>query len=312
MSGMSDGKPVPGIGQKSDNPISSINTVASAVVSKENKNPTAESTVATKETSKPEQTDNQVTPVQSQIENVTKGVGNMLQLPVAKAVSAVSDASSPPISATALPGDTPQTASNDYNIGIALYTKGNGNTANVITVVDGPGIKNICSQMNQMSGMNVPPAAAVPIVQMDNIASAAANAVTSGMKENTDDNIISASPNLQNQNNKESLFRKLDKGLYNTGEKFAKSYLQRRGIMPKDKNIKNSLESMTGFDSKKADDAISAAKRFLSEPAKGGKSRTAKRRASIKHSLSSRRRSGKIKRKSRRPRRRQRQTKHRS
>ena len=219
--------------------------------------------------------------------------------------NAVSDAYSQPFSAQALPGDMPQTASNDYNIGIALYTKGNGNTANVITVVDGPGIKNICSQMNQMSGMNVPTVAAVPIVQMDNIASAAANSVVPGMKENTGYNIISASPNVQNQNNKESHLRKLDKGLYNTGEKLAKSYLQSRGIMPKDKNI---------TELKKANKAISAAKGFFSNQAKGGKSRTAKRRASTKHSSSSRRRSGKIKRKSRRlrRRRRQRQTKHRS
>ena len=204
---------------------------------------------------------------------------------------------------------TQQNLQNDMKVGIAVYKIENNGTATVHHVVEGPGIEKICDYMNGNGNT----------LQTDvPIASAAANAVTSGMEKNTGDKIISA-------------FRKLDKGLYDTGEKFAKSYLQRRGIMPKDKNITDltsnlgvnseSVESVTdhlkgisGFDEKKAKEAGNIANQFLQNIPKGGKSRTAKRRASTKHSSSSRRRSGKIKRKSRRlrRRRRQRQTKHRS
>ena len=217
--------------------------------------------------------------------------------------------------------------SNDYNIGIALYTKGNGNTANVITVVDGPGIKNICSQMNQMSGMNVPTAAAVPIVPIDNIVSATASAVVPGMEKNTGDNIISASPNLQNQKNKKGMFGKFQNWLKKKARfdvdqlsENALNQLRNNSFIERINEIKDSpiinnnqaIENIATDFTVERDDVINIMDTLKRNRIYGGKSRTAKRRASTKHSSSSRRRSGKIKRKSRRPRRRQRQTKHRS
>lgn len=237
---------------------------------------------------------------------------------VATAVPDVSEVFPTSITAQALPGDTPQPASNDYNIGIALYTKGNGNKANVITVVDGPGIKNICSQMNQMSGMNVSTAAAVPLLDVIgngsvNQAGDMLNKLSSnpaGYIENIDTGqIADDTSNLIGQ----SIDKMKDSPIQELGKLTRQNAF--KGLEGNNNKVANIMKDVQK--------PVNADLSFIGEPKKlkfssfglkkkGGKSRTAKRRASTKHSSSSRRRSGKIKRKSRRLRRRQRQTKHRS
>lgn len=71
-----------------------------------------------------------------------------------------------------LAANKPQNSSHDMKVGIALYTRGENNTAKVITVVDGPGIKNICNVMN---GMNVARGSSVPLFGPNSIGVGDAN-----------------------------------------------------------------------------------------------------------------------------------------
>lgn len=172
----------------------------------------------------------------------------------------------------------PRLSSNDMKIGIAVYTEEN-NEKKVHHVVDGPGIKNICDFMNgkENNAQN-----AIPMANVEQLG----QNIASQIGINSDDT-------------KEFL-----------QSKSADKLQHIIGSLTRDNSIDKNLNDIRQVGTDALKGLIPENKNSLKK--QGGKSRTAKRRASTKHSLSSRRRSGKIKRKSRRLRRRQRQTKHRS
>ena len=202
---------------------------------------------------------------------------------------------------TAVSPPAKQNLQNDMKVGIAVYKIEDRGKVTVHHVVEGPGIENICDYMNGNGNTlqsNVPVWSAKSVQDPLSILNSAG------------DDILQQGENLLGNQTKD-IQKAL--GKMDINNEALKNLTQ--AVTPESvESVKNSLTDIPGFDEKKATEAGNIANQFLQNIPKGGKSRTAKRRASTKHSSSSRRRSGKIKRKSRRlrRRRRQRQTKHRS
>jgi hypothetical protein len=214
-----------------------------------------------------------------------------------------------------------QSFSNDMKVGIAVYKIENNGTATVHHVVEGPGIKNICDFMNGNGNTiqtDVPiqggPSLQNPYRNFPGDLNQSIKGVAQNLKKNKKGmfgnfqnwlkkkarfDVDQLSENALNQLRNNSFIERIDK-------------IKDSPIIINNENNPDIMKIAEGFDVER-DDVINIMDTLKRNRIKGGKSRTAKRRASTKHSSSSRRRSGKIKRKSRRlRRRRQRQTKHRS